>query len=538
MSPSELAISVQGLGKSYPVYASPFDALKEIFPGRKHHTDLPVLEDISFEVRRGERVGIVGANGAGKSTLLKVLSGTVDHTSGSYHVEGQLRAILELGTGFHEECTGRENILLGGLCLGYSAKDLSERMDWIIEFSELARVMDRPLRTYSSGMKARLMYSVAFCKPVEIMIIDEALATGDASFVRKCTNHIVGLCGDGTTALIVSHNLYFLERICHRVVYLADGKLVADGDPLEVCKLYEADQGRAFVSVSTQSEVGGFKRDETPAPQADQAAPILSGGVEQPFVEDRPLAAGLFDPDLAPAPPEMAPQNGSGEIVGDDGVLQLFDFSGAPAVRHLNLVRLREAKLFDEQGQPAIEIVCGRPCRVRFVLESRVVKRDVHIGFMIWNEGGDHVATSTNVCSLDGLGRPNGARIDLAVGLLSVDVVFPSLRLGAGRYTLKFGVSPGVEHYSDDDLFVSEARCLAFSVSRPDHVQTVFYEPHSLWSAPTLLGDLPAAAESAEPQHAAPADNTPAAADAAPEPTSPSPPSCEPATTGPATSTS
>lgn len=511
----DVVIRVDRLGKTYPVYRSPLDALKELIPGRKHHVDVPALEDVSFVVRRGERVGVVGANGAGKSTLLKVLAGTVDHTSGAFDVRGDLRAILELGTGFHEECSGRENILMGGLCLGYSARELERRTPWILDFSELHKVIDQPLRTYSTGMKMRLMYSVAFCGAVDTMIIDEALATGDGAFIRKCTNHIVELCGGGTTALIVSHNLYFLERICHRVIYLKDGRVVADGDPLQVCKLYEADLGRSFIEASDGSgAVSDFTRDEAaPEPQAPRAAPIITGGVatdERAFVDDKPLAADMLDPDGGP--PGRAESNGTGEVVHADGSIEPIDFNGAPAVRHRQLVTLREARLFDAGGEPTSEIQVGQPCRLRFTLESRLRKRDVHVGFMIWNERNEHVATTTNVCSLDAGGSPNGLRLDLVEGLLELDVVFPSLRLGAGAYYLKFGVSPGNEHYSDDDLILSENRCLAFCVLRPDHVQTVFYEPHSVWSGLRRLGDLPAEAGALP----ATADPTPPPADASP----------------------
>jgi ABC-type polysaccharide/polyol phosphate transport system ATPase subunit len=499
----DVAISVSGLTKTYPVYKSPLDALKEIIPGRKHHVDYPALEGIDFVVRRGERVGIVGANGAGKSTLLKVLSGTVDHSGGSYEITGELRAILELGTGFHEECTGRENILMGGLCLGYSQRELEEHTDWIIDFSELARVIDQPLRTYSSGMKMRLMYSVAFCRPVEVMIIDEALATGDGAFIRKCTNHIVELCGGGTTALIVSHNLYFLERICHRVIYLKDGKVVADGDPLTVCKLYEKDLGRDFVDGGEGAgSVSEFVRDEAgektnPLEELTAAAPIIAGGVhgdESVFVDDRPLSVDMLESGGGPGRPDLSGANGPGEIIHQDGRVEPFDFSGAPAVLHRGLVKLLEARLFNEMGEPVTEMITGSPCRMRFVFESQVRKPDVHLGFMIWNDRNEHVATTTNVCSLDGRGRSNAMRVDLIDGIFSIDVVFPSLRLGSGAYFLKFGVSPGTEHFSDDDLLLSENRCLAFVVARPDHVQTVVYEPHSVWSPLKRLAAKPPSA--------------------------------------------
>jgi len=518
------AIVVDRLSKTYPVYPSPMAALKEVLTGRRQHTEARALDEVSFRVRRGERVGVVGANGAGKSTLLRILAGTLDHGSGRYRVRGAARAILELGTGFHEDCTGRENVLMGGLCLGYRQADLEERLDWIIDFSELRAVMDRPLRTYSAGMKMRLMYAVAFCKPVEIMIIDEALSAGDGAFVRKCTQHIVELCGGGTTALVVSHNLYFLERLCDRVLYLRDGRLVADGDPLWVCKLYEQDLGRAFVAGGRVAEAPVFRRRESTDERrlcAERAAPVASERLDEsapddarregptsspsesptepstaspdvaapracevsPVTEPRPADVAPSGPSPAAAtPPGRSPTNGSGAVLTADGTWEAVDFTGAPPVRHLGLVRLAEARLYDGEGRPTDEIRTGEPARFSFVLESRLRKEDVHIGFMIWNDRDEHVATTTNVCSLDGGGRPNGVRQDLEEGTFAVDVAFPSLRLGAGRYTLRFGVAPGREHFSPDDLLLSEDRCLAFSVLRPDHVQTVHYEPHSTWS--------------------------------------------------------
>jgi ABC-type polysaccharide/polyol phosphate transport system ATPase subunit len=515
------AIVVERLCKRYRVYDTPLDALKEALTHRPRHRDFLALDDVSFTVARGERVGIVGANGAGKSTLLRILSGTLDHTAGRFAIEGRLRAVLELGTGFHEECTGRENVLMGGLCMGYARSELEERLDWIIEFSGLARVIDQPLRTYSSGMKSRLMYAVAFCRSVEVMIVDEALATGDGAFVRKCTQHIVDLCSHGATALVVSHNLYFLERLCDRVLYLRHGQLVADGEPLAVCKQYEADLGRDFVAAAgadlatgaglangatdaagaSAAADGGvpFLRAEAPVPAPEPAAGAdprngLHAGL---VVAEAPAAwpdwsAWPVPEPLPPGPAGEARSNGAGEIRGADGRWEPFDFSGAPAVRALGLVRLREAMLLDEQGRRTSQIVVGRPARLRFVLESRVRKRDANVGFMVWSDRDVHVATTTTACSLDEAGRPNGVRVDLAEGVFAIEVAFPSLRLGAGRYWLRFGVGPGREHYSEDDLLLSESRCLAFAVLRPDHVQDVFHEPVSRWSGLLRLSDLPA----------------------------------------------
>jgi hypothetical protein len=407
---------------------------------------------------------------------------------------------------------------MGGLCMGYARRELEARLDWIIAFSELGRVIDQPLRTYSSGMKSRLMYAVAFCMAVEIMIVDEALATGDGAFVRKCTQHIVDLCNHGTTALVVSHNLYFLERLCDRVLYLRDGRLLADGDPLAVCKLYEADLGRDFVAASSGELAGsasalpGGATGGLPARESAGDSGHATGnahvylraeddvadprgvahprgvadprGIADPRGEPDPAASVAFACEAEPLGPEAGTsgRNGPGEICGADGRWMPFDFSGAPAVRHLELVRLREAMLLDEHGRRTHEIVTGRPARLRFVIESRVRKRDVHIGFMLWNDRDVHVATTTNICSLDEEGRSNGVRLHLTEGVFAVEAAFPSLRLGAGRYWLRFGIGPGYEHYSPDDQLLSENRCLAFAVLRPDHVQDVLHEPVSRWS--------------------------------------------------------
>lgn len=238
---SDVAVSVSNLTKMYRIYDRTRHLLWEVLARRKCHREFWALREVSFDVRRGEVVGLLGANGAGKSTLLRILAGVLNATSGTVAVDGQLRAILELGTGFHDHYTGRQNIYLGGACLGYSRRELDEALDWIVDFAELRPVLDQPFRTYSSGMKARLTFAVTFFKKPEVMIVDEALAVGDAGFTNKCINRIIELCQGGATALVVSHNLYLVERLCSRVLYLRAGRLVADGSPAEVCREYEED---------------------------------------------------------------------------------------------------------------------------------------------------------------------------------------------------------------------------------------------------------------------------------------------------------
>ena len=192
------------------------------------------LKDISFELSRGESLALIGPNGAGKSTILKLLAGITHPTSGQIEVNGQLSALIELGAGFHPDLTGRENIYLNGTILGLSRKEVNQRFEEIVDFSELERFIDTPVKRYSSGMSVRLGFAVAACINPEILLVDEVLAVGDASFQQKCLKRIHSLLHNGTSIIFVSHNLYLVQSACETGIYLHKGEVKYTGSISEV----------------------------------------------------------------------------------------------------------------------------------------------------------------------------------------------------------------------------------------------------------------------------------------------------------------
>lgn len=205
---------------------------------RPGHQEGWALSGISLEVSEGEVLGIVGRNGAGKSTLLKVISRVLPPTWGWVRVEGRIAPLLGLGAGFHDDLTGRENVFLASAILGYSRKDVLRRLERIVDFAELQDAIDRPLRTYSTGMRARLGFAVATDVRPEILILDEVLAVGDEGFQEKCKERINAFKAAGTTVLLVSHQMAIVKSLCTRAVLIEGGKLVATGDPNKVVAAY------------------------------------------------------------------------------------------------------------------------------------------------------------------------------------------------------------------------------------------------------------------------------------------------------------
>ncbi|HXG59326.1 MAG TPA: ABC transporter ATP-binding protein [Thermoanaerobaculia bacterium] len=235
----EPAVSAVGLSKQYDIYRRPADRLLEILTRRPRHTVFPALQEVTFEVRRGETIGIIGQNGAGKSTLLKLLCGVTQPTSGTLATRGTIASILELGTGFHPEFSGRDNAALNAAILGLSPAEIRRRLPDILEFSELGTFLDRPVKTYSSGMYMRLAFSVAVNVDPDILVIDEALAVGDGHFQKKCIDKIREFQEGGKTILFCSHSLYYISSICSRTLWLDHGRVMRYGPSVDVVHEYE-----------------------------------------------------------------------------------------------------------------------------------------------------------------------------------------------------------------------------------------------------------------------------------------------------------
>ncbi|TLY27606.1 MAG: ABC transporter ATP-binding protein, partial [Nitrospirae bacterium] len=236
-----VAIQAKHLSKVYRWYARRTDLIKEllVLNRKQYHAKRVALDDVSFEVRMGECVGIIGRNGAGKSTLLKLLAGLSAPSSGSFEVNGKVASLLELGTGFHPDYSGVENIRINGILLGLSRGEIEQKLPAIVEFAELGEVIRQPLRTYSTGMQARLAFSIATALQPELLLIDEVLAVGDAYFVNKCINYLQRFISDGGTALVVSHNTFLLGRLCQKILWLENGKLLQFDSAQTVCRAYD-----------------------------------------------------------------------------------------------------------------------------------------------------------------------------------------------------------------------------------------------------------------------------------------------------------
>ena len=240
----EVVISFENVTKTYPYYGYITSGFKNFLlnlPKALNQTRkrFIALENISFEVYKGECFGIIGKNGAGKSTLLGLAAGVLKPDSGKIRIKGKVCPLLELGAGFHPDLTGRENIILNGILLGMTKREILKKIDEIVEFAELEEFIDQPIRTYSSGMLARLGFSVIAHLEPDILLIDEILAVGDLNFQKKCMKKFESFRKNGVTILLVSHSTDQIKTLCDRAMLIHEHRIKAIGDPKEVCKVYE-----------------------------------------------------------------------------------------------------------------------------------------------------------------------------------------------------------------------------------------------------------------------------------------------------------
>ncbi|MBR1592291.1 MAG: ABC transporter ATP-binding protein [Ruminococcus sp.] len=256
-------IEVRDVKKSFRVYFDKGHTMKEklLFGSRRRYDERVVLDGISFDIEKGEAVGLVGHNGCGKSTLLKLLTKIIYPDSGTVKTYGRVSSLLELGAGFHPDMTGRENIYTNASIFGLTKKEIESRIDDIIEFSELEEFIDNPVRTYSSGMYTRLAFSVAINVDADILLVDEILAVGDAAFQAKCLEKMLDIKSRGTTIAIVSHSLSQVEQICGRTIWIDGGKIRMDGSPNEVHPQYLEYMGLKRRSPKQAPENKDIKRE-------------------------------------------------------------------------------------------------------------------------------------------------------------------------------------------------------------------------------------------------------------------------------------
>lgn len=303
----DIAIKVDGLSKCYQIYDQPRDRLKQFVMPRlqglagqtpkQYFREFWALKDVSFEVKKGETVGIIGRNGSGKSTLLQMICGTLNPTSGGIQTNGRIAALLELGSGFNPEFTGRENVYLNANVLGLNRSEIDQHFDEILAFAEIGEFVDQPVKTYSSGMMVRLAFAVIAHVDADILVVDEALAVGDAFFTQKCMRFIRHFQSNGGTLLFVSHDTGAVVNLCSKAILLKQGQVIEEGLPKEVSErylttLYEANQavdGR----LGSKFKVS-HSQEQTPAEDRDMREALFNASILRNDIE-----IFRFNPDLA-----------------------------------------------------------------------------------------------------------------------------------------------------------------------------------------------------------------------------------------------
>ncbi|MEM7095218.1 MAG: ABC transporter ATP-binding protein [Actinomycetota bacterium] len=464
---SDPAIQVRDLGKFYRVYPKPSDLFWELIRRKPMHVEKHVLADVSFDVDRGEVVGVIGANGAGKSTLLSIIAGTLQQSSGDVQIDGTLTAILELGTGFDPEQSGRQNVYLGGIAMGMSRKEVERKLPEIVAFSELEDVIDEPFKTYSSGMQARLTFSTAISVEPDILIIDEALAAGDAAFVQKCLRRVEEIVTSGSTVLLVSHSSTIITRFASRAIWLENGRIVELGDSETVCKHYEIDTYNRVLAYENQSS------GEVAAVETLGSAPVE--------LIDPTGGGGSADPTAGGVP--------SGHDAEDDGltVASRAQRLGNDARSSAGDQRVRVVDVTIEAESIAEDVfVFGSEFVFHIDVESEIASHTLGLylavqrrddTLMIWTATSHrHLSHEYELAAVDLAVRPGRSRFSVAASHLG---------LNPGVYFLDVGLEPRPRTYAIADYHDFKPRYRHFSVvhrNDAEELTQVFLSPSS-WTA-------------------------------------------------------
>ena len=410
---SDIAISINNVSKAYQIYDRPFDRLKQMIFGarRKYHEEFLALQNINFDVRKGETVGIVGRNGSGKSTLLQIICGTVTPTSGEVEKRGRVSALLELGSGFNPEFTGRENVYMNGTILGLGKQDIDERFDKIAAFADIGNFLDSPVKHYSSGMFARLAFSVAIHVDPDILIVDEILAVGDSAFQRRCLAKFYQIRESGCSILFVSHDQYQVKSVCQRALYLDHGKQKMFGPAGRVIDQYVIDTERSVAQF-------GINKADDVGRQVEQLELAHASDAEAAS-SSQPQSTGALSASTAASDNTAQPQVDS-------------------------LYRIVDTALLDEAGVAVSDVVCGQDVylRMRFQATSDFIPSRISFVFNLYRHDDFYICGSTTV--MDGIPPYKAGKTG------EVIVKFPKLPLLGGLYKWRVAIN-------DDGGFIVHA---------------------------------------------------------------------------------
>lgn len=384
----ETIIQVSNLSKEYRLYNNKKDRLRESlsFTKKKYSKIFRALHDISFDVCRGETVGIIGTNGSGKSTLLKILTGIVAPTNGSTSIRGKISALLELGAGFNPEYTGMENIYLNGVMMGYTREEVDEKIQNIIDFAQIGEYINQPVKNYSSGMFARLAFAVAINVEPDVLIVDEALSVGDVFFQNKCFRKFEELKRNGVTILFVSHDIESVKQMCNRVIWIEKGEQMMFGPSKEVCNAYSRS-----ILLKNNEEAG-----------------------------NRTVDHGVYSK-------------------------QTFELSDYPFISYSNEslenenVKIRSCFFNDCNGKPIYDIRGGTKCILSVIFESKIPIEKCIVGFIVQNKKGVSLINTNSLIT----GKKRNISIEAnTVNKVDFEFIFP--QLAEDEYIIDCAVADGI----------------------------------------------------------------------------------------------